>query len=1351
MAFETWLVRQHFTKDNQPIFPVYATLLLMGVSAGISSYKGFEYQFHVSAWLALLAYQDEHFSALRIETTFGDDADLSYGPKTGINENTLSVTQFYEEAIVRIQIKSRDSSSTWQPSDIREMLLKTDESSTDSIPTTVAERLSTSLKERFVFITDGKVHIDFASLCVSDFISVHKSRTINDPGAVHARIVKSAKEKSIKERIDKSLTINALDRFFILETFTLYDVKLRIEHLLTHTYGLPVSAVDVTTRRLVELIRNCAARMNDQDSVTHDDLYSLVGSSQNELPFEALTQVFCEPVEYKNALTMLEHNHILVLTGEPAVGKSTIAQQLANEYSTRKYRFQEAAGEVTHLEVSRACYDLRDTFFILDDAFGINELDAVSGRTLANQFDYMITRLREAKGRVKVVITSRSNVWLEIITQKYISQRTAVSHEVKIPVPGITFKNSVLVAHLNAHTNIAASLSTYVLSRLEVFEDLQHIRDFALSLSEQTPQSEFEIDQLVDSTRPSLYFKWVRAQPSDVQLMLVTVWVQLITFRKATQADSYRVYKLLADAFNLPPIHGLTTLFDAVLDDLFRTQRLIHRDSKIDFAHPLLREAVQHFVELNPNVRKFLRLLVETLNRSIHPYDKSIALTLVVLYMKETGATHRTLARLLQKAHHLLLIETFINLSQRLLAYKDKAIRNLASDLLFRYQYDPTDYTLGKDQQLVLRKSRTRSFTSSSELARRLIWFIKFNNTTNQKLNRLFRSCLEDVTGIEFLNPFDRYKFAAWLTQGKSNANDDAVLSALRILAADPVSFVRQRVSMGLGMSGWLERPGFKEIFLSLCYDNSPIVKIAALEHGILVIWDNLPNEQQNKYLHLVGDMLVDSTFRRRARGLIGQSGTWWDYHKDNQERIRRWFEGIAERLLEYGFEFRDDLERFLSTYGDHFSNIEQPKRLRILQSLDGYLKKRPNETGDATWFIKEAVTARQTSTDEQLILLQIISRLGTASKAYLEFQFAQNYEGLPSKEFKDVVHRPFYIETENDFLYERAATLLGLISRSNSTYDVLPEPIKESGSDTESAIENYIDKQSDVFKALMIFMTLGYEKAEYAYAQSESLFISSPIQKLVNKFIVEEPTNPLSPFIADAILSNGYRRIGEREYRKLNKLILYNPCESLAIAGCNSWFEANTRHHIHNVRDWVINLLRLLRHPNDIVRQHAFNLFNRFFDDIWSDLVYENTGNFGRKAIRPLICEPMLSYLSTNSEPMRELIDLRVFCSRAEQNWVDFSSVQQQKYIDGLCSMVNPHKHLINEAIFHFYNSVEEHLTPEQNQQLAQALHVQRDSQGVVRRHMSSKEALFHKDDYWDDLFPKLDWSQFIDSSQLY
>ena len=257
--------------------------------------------------------------------------------------------------------------------------------------------------------------------------------------------------------------------------------------------------------------------------------------------------------------------HIVILSGEPGVGKTTIARSLVNAYAQKRYNTP-LVGIDAHLAIGRACIDRSDTVFLLDDVFGASDLETQSA-TLGNQFSSIMDQLQSAKGRVKVVITSRNNVLAHAMRQTRMSQMDLGPYVMDIPDPTPQFKLEVLTIGLQ---HCSDELRVAVISQVELsrFENLVHVRQFAEEIARCASSIPNDVQNALQRTRPSAYESWIAQQSDANRLLLYVLWGVIETNSFAWEEDLRRVYNLASACVNLAGQPGFGTWYDHAIADL---------------------------------------------------------------------------------------------------------------------------------------------------------------------------------------------------------------------------------------------------------------------------------------------------------------------------------------------------------------------------------------------------------------------------------------------------------------------------------------------------------------------------------------------------------------------------------------------------------------------------------------------------------------------------------------------------------------------------------------------------------------------------------------------------------------
>jgi GTPase SAR1 family protein len=115
---------------------------------------------------------------------------------------------------------------------------------------------------------------------------------------------------------------------------------------------------------------------------------------------------YVETASHKHGLARLADHHVVLITGEPGVGKTTLAEQLCLDYVLNGFQLFAAAKDVGELE---AAYqeDTRQVFYF-DDFLGRTFLEAI-GRHEDSHVVGFIKRVRSDRSK-RLVLTSRTTI-----------------------------------------------------------------------------------------------------------------------------------------------------------------------------------------------------------------------------------------------------------------------------------------------------------------------------------------------------------------------------------------------------------------------------------------------------------------------------------------------------------------------------------------------------------------------------------------------------------------------------------------------------------------------------------------------------------------------------------------------------------------------------------------------------------------------------------------------------------------------------------------------------------------------------------------------------------------------------
>lgn len=135
--------------------------------------------------------------------------------------------------------------------------------------------------------------------------------------------------------------------------------------------------------------------------------HGILGRSKSSLEgIQEDAKKYAVTEHHSNALMQLEVLRVVVITGEPGVGKTTLANHLCIHYIAQGYDFIAISDDITQAE---DVYDeQRKQIFYFDDFLGRNYLEALSGHEGKKITEFILRISKDANK--KFVLTSRSTI-----------------------------------------------------------------------------------------------------------------------------------------------------------------------------------------------------------------------------------------------------------------------------------------------------------------------------------------------------------------------------------------------------------------------------------------------------------------------------------------------------------------------------------------------------------------------------------------------------------------------------------------------------------------------------------------------------------------------------------------------------------------------------------------------------------------------------------------------------------------------------------------------------------------------------------------------------------------------------
>lgn len=134
---------------------------------------------------------------------------------------------------------------------------------------------------------------------------------------------------------------------------------------------------------------------------------AIIGRSQDEL--NSIQERFLRYVKtssHKIALEKLDKLHAIIITGEPGIGKTTLAGQICLDYAAQGYEFIKMSDDIAEAEA--ICDQDSKQIYFFDDFLGRNYLEALNGHE-GSKITHFIRRISTSKNK-RFVLTSRSTI-----------------------------------------------------------------------------------------------------------------------------------------------------------------------------------------------------------------------------------------------------------------------------------------------------------------------------------------------------------------------------------------------------------------------------------------------------------------------------------------------------------------------------------------------------------------------------------------------------------------------------------------------------------------------------------------------------------------------------------------------------------------------------------------------------------------------------------------------------------------------------------------------------------------------------------------------------------------------------
>ncbi|EJO5349357.1 hypothetical protein NRP93_003531 [Clostridium botulinum] len=267
-----------------------------------------------------------------------------------------------------------------------------------------------------LFVDEGIIHCELSKAVGNDLLyKIKEAMYLCYSDNKELSILRRNFLKEFLESIKNNDLRNILKRIKLRDRYTEEYAIEKIRFLLNRKYYIPQSMMDRAIIELVDKIRN---GRDSRDTIS-TDLIKVIDkySGKNIFNMDDKYVTRCERELCRNVLSA---ENILLLTGVSFCGKTYLSKDIAQEYVNKGYKVEitgEIYGENGAVSFIRHG-GIEDRLLILEDPFGQVETkkDAIS--ILSEVRNLTI----EAKENRKLIITSRKDILLDIMSKKFINE-----------------------------------------------------------------------------------------------------------------------------------------------------------------------------------------------------------------------------------------------------------------------------------------------------------------------------------------------------------------------------------------------------------------------------------------------------------------------------------------------------------------------------------------------------------------------------------------------------------------------------------------------------------------------------------------------------------------------------------------------------------------------------------------------------------------------------------------------------------------------------------------------------------------------------------------------------------------
>lgn len=208
-----------------------------------------------------------------------------------------------------------------------------------------------------------------------------------------------------------------------------------------------------------------------------DILYNNAIRGRSQVTIREIEEKVYRYVVTKNhnkGLRILEKNNVIILTGEPGIGKTTLADNLAIHYIAKGYEFCDIEESFSEAESLFREKEEKKILFYCDDFLGSNMYDAINNKKDSHIVKF-INRIKKDKSK-KFILTSRTNILNKAYSLSHIFQNLKIrDDEFLLTIENLTNidKAKILYNHIY-HSNLPKQFINIIYEDKRYREIIKH-------------------------------------------------------------------------------------------------------------------------------------------------------------------------------------------------------------------------------------------------------------------------------------------------------------------------------------------------------------------------------------------------------------------------------------------------------------------------------------------------------------------------------------------------------------------------------------------------------------------------------------------------------------------------------------------------------------------------------------------------------------------------------------------------------------------------------------------------------------------------------------------------------------